>query len=296
MTDIILLNMSRIDKIINDNPLLNTTIADLIVYADPTSTYKYADFLVKQLKTNKTIDIEHITSMVFGKGSLKILNEFEEHCKANRILKNDISKHNTFLSLNNENKLAQEIIKMKELEKEVHKIYDDNEWLVLIPLSFESCVAYGSNTKWCITNRGYWDNYKLYKKIFIINKVKNTKYAIVQHDTSVRIYDEKDKEINILLLDFNDKIWGHLRHEFKKDFHQSNYDCLISYDNGKCEYILVNNELRHLTKATENQIKSFKNKYIKYMSYDYIHKLDDFLSKKNNKEIAEIISTGKTKN
>ena len=39
----------------------------------------------------------------------------------------------------------------KELEKQIIREYEDDEWLILRPLTFEASLKYGSATKWCTT-------------------------------------------------------------------------------------------------------------------------------------------------
>ena len=37
----------------------------------------------------------------------------------------------------------------KELEKLVLKLHEDEEWLIIKPLTYESSKKYGAGTKWC---------------------------------------------------------------------------------------------------------------------------------------------------
>jgi hypothetical protein len=50
----------------------------------------------------------------------------------------------------------------KDLENQVLKIYDNDEWLLLRPLTFNASKKYGANTKWCTTtehNNEYFHKY-----------------------------------------------------------------------------------------------------------------------------------------
>ena len=93
---------------------------------------------------------------------------------------------------------------MKELEKQVIKLFDNDEWSVVIPLSYEASKIYGANTKWCTTQERYWnDYYKTYKLIYIQNKRTNEKYAVSRHwedNKKVQAWMSNDDESSPMLL------------------------------------------------------------------------------------------------
>ena len=214
--------MSRLDKLKEQHPELNITVIDLIRMIDPTDTYKYCDFLIKRLKLwYSTTDIQYGLGVdLFGEDNVKTLNEFEKHCNAKRIEKNDISSHDDFKSLEVEVKKAEEIVRLKELEKQIKKLFDSNEWLVLIPLSFEAAKLYGTNTKWCVTQERYWDDYiDNYKIIYVINRSTNDKYAISRDktdDKDLKAWLADDTETSPLLLSLPQEIWSIVIPELQK--------------------------------------------------------------------------------
>lgn len=216
--------MSRLDKLKEQHPDLNISIIDILATIDPTTTYKYLDFLIKTFK-NKYIDgDETIIGLTVGidlleSQNIEILNEFDNHCKAGRIKNSDISGYESFNDMAAEVMMADDIIKQKKLEKKIKKIYVDDEWLALIPLSFEASKVYGANTKWCTTNKETWDDYiKIYKLIYIINKVNNTKcsISIKKRNGDVKGWLADDTEINPMLLDIPIEIFAVIIGEIKK--------------------------------------------------------------------------------
>ena len=215
--------MSRLDKLKEQHPELNITVIDLIRIIDPTDTYKYCDFLIKRLKLwYSTTDIQYGLGVdLFGEDNVKTLNEFEKHCNAKRIEKNDISSHEDFKSLEVEVKKAEEIVRLKELEKQTKKLFDNNEWLVLIPLSYEAAKLYGTNTKWCVTQERYWDDYiDNYKIIYVINRSTNDKYAISRDktdDKDLKAWLSDDTETSPLLLSLPQEIWSIVIPELQKE-------------------------------------------------------------------------------
>jgi hypothetical protein len=199
--------MSRLDKLKEQHPELNVSVMDIIVKLDPTKTYKYTEFLVKKFKEFYDEYDDWTIGLgieIMGSENMESLNEFEIHAKANRITNPDISQYKDFSQIYKAVEEAKEKVRLKELEKQVIKLYDDDEWSVVIPLSYEASKTYGANTKWCTTQERYWnDYYKTYKLIYIQNKKTNEKYAVSRHwedDKKIQAWMSNDDETSPLLL------------------------------------------------------------------------------------------------
>jgi hypothetical protein len=104
-------------------------------------------------------------------------------------------------------KKAEEIENRKKLEKEVIKIYEDDTWFIITPLSFESSKTYGSNTKWCVTQEKYWVSYlSTHRLIYVINKDTGLKVAFSRNfkldpsrrtrNNEIQAWNEQDHEID----------------------------------------------------------------------------------------------------
>jgi hypothetical protein len=218
--------MSRIDKLKEQHPELNVSVIDLLSKVDPTDSYKYTEFLVKKLKSwygHTTIEKTHIAMGIelVGEENTKILNEFELHSKAGRIKKNDISQHKDFGSLSESVKEAEEIVKLKEAEKQTVKLMDTDEYCIVIPLSYEASKIYGSGTKWCTTQERYWNDYvDKYKLIYIIQKTTNKKYAVSRRkddDTKIQAWLDNDNEVSPFLLPLSPEVMAIITNEVKKN-------------------------------------------------------------------------------
>ena len=199
--------MSRLDKLKEQHPELNVSVMDIIVKLDPTKTYKYTEFLVKKFKEFYDEYDDWTIGLgieIMGSENMESLNEFEIHAKANRITNPDISQYKDFSQIHKAVEEAEEKVRLKELEKQVIKLYDDDEWSVVIPLSYEASKTYGANTKWCTTQERYWnDYYKTYKLIYIQNKKTNEKYAVSRHwedNKKVQAWMSNDNETSPMLL------------------------------------------------------------------------------------------------
>jgi hypothetical protein len=218
--------MSKIDKLKEQHPNLNVSIIDLLAKIDPSNTNKYLHFLINRLKGEYDYDEGddiglYLITEILGPDRLVLLNEFDIHCNANRIPKNDISQYKSWDEMNDSVKGAEEILKQKETEKQIIKLLDNDEYCVVIPLSYDASRVYGSNTKWCTTQERYWNDYiDKYKLIYIIDRINNDKYAvsIKQGDsTKIQGWLSDDKEVSPLTLPISVDVINIIVSEIKKD-------------------------------------------------------------------------------
>ena len=77
------------------------------------------------------------------------------------------------------------------------KVYEDNEWLIIVPKTREAAIYYGKGTKWCTAStRGYnyFERYNNEGRLYInINKNTGDKYQF--HFESNSFMDAEDKPI-----------------------------------------------------------------------------------------------------
>jgi hypothetical protein len=70
---------------------------------------------------------------------------------------------------------------IKDNAIQVHKIYDDETFVILAPLTLKASQVYGAGTKWCTSSREYEHQFYKYTQsgilLYIINKKDNQKYA-----------------------------------------------------------------------------------------------------------------------
>lgn len=255
--------MSRLDKLKEQHPEMNISLIDMLAKVDPTSTYKYTEFLIKMTKHYFTDDEAsdiglNVAIDVLGSENVESINEFEKHCKAGRIKNSDISTYKNWMQIQNSVKEAEEIVKMKELEKQVKKLYEDNEWLIITPLSFESSKVYGMNTKWCTTQERHWDDYiSNYKLIYIINKLTDEKYAISRdkrNDSKIQAWLSNDNETSPFMIPVPTNIMEIITNEVRKK---------------ECVTDLVKKEKTIIEKNTPNDIMNLVSKYINGYEMSY---------------------------
>lgn len=85
--------------------------------------------------------------------------------------------------------------KIKEMGAE--KVYEDNDWLIIVPKTQEAAIYYGKGTKWCTASTSgynYFERYNNEGRLYInINKHTGDKYQF--HFESNSFMDAEDKPI-----------------------------------------------------------------------------------------------------
>jgi hypothetical protein len=174
--------------------------------------HKYTNFVLKNLYPDMDVNImlSYIIPMIIN------FDNFQSQLE-----KKDINQYNSLYELNSVIKLALVKKKEKELEKQVEKIYENDKYLVVRPLTEEASCKYGANTKWCVTQKGS-GNFHIYttgeqRLYFIISKEKlkqgvYSKIAIhIDNEGEPTYYDAQDRtfdntEINLFNHVFSDII------------------------------------------------------------------------------------------
>lgn len=175
-----------------------------IVSADPTST------------TNKMGKYGKWLLNIYNSGRLKLedlykateyLTYFSKYI--NRIEEKDINKYKSLADLFNvvqpyiqASEQGQELAtshsdEIRRIKSEATKMYEDDEWLVIVPHTKEASIFYGKGTQWCTAaEKSYnaFDEYNEEGPLFInINKKTNKKYQF--HFESHQFMDENDYNI-----------------------------------------------------------------------------------------------------
>lgn len=151
---------------------------------------------IENLSTFNLIIISYLFDVINElKINLNILNNFIEYNERHLIVKNDITTYNIFNEIVDQVSIAELKIKEKELEKEIVKIKETDEWVMIKPLTYEASVKYGYGTKWCTamdSDKSYFEKYTYDGVlIYFINKVTGNKVAVHR-----KIYDCMHKELS----------------------------------------------------------------------------------------------------
>ena len=140
----------------------------------------------------------------FNKEDLQKFRKFCEYNERNLIEENDLTKYKSFEQLISAMSVAEMKAEEKDLENQVIKLYDNEEWLLLRPLTFNASKKYGANTKWCTTtehNNEYFNKYtKRGVLIYCINKKSGYKvasfYSLDKNEPEFSYWNAKDSRID----------------------------------------------------------------------------------------------------
>jgi hypothetical protein len=247
--------MSRIDELKKQHPNYALSTIDIYKMISPNQTNKYVEMLIKLDKSMPRYKEEHrseiISSMVRWGLDYNYLETFDLEtlsfvfCSINNLMSpsrisaftkfaslnerklienNDVTSYSSWGDIEQAVSLAEMKLIDKETAKQIKKIYEDDEWLSLRPLSLEASMKYGANTKWCTTTESgqYYARYSA-RGILIYNINKKTGYKVAcfknldpNHDNEFSWWDVTDKKIEALDSEASTSVLEAIRNEIKE--------------------------------------------------------------------------------
>jgi hypothetical protein len=197
----------------------------------------YIAFIDRLLKEKIKMNVDNKTNPMFGDNQIE--NAFIAFLFSNIVLPDEMASINYFCQKHKDNVISgfdlqktsmrQVVNKAKEIRKKeienqkqnmVKKLYDQDEWLVVVPLSYEASLKYGATTKWCTAARENDEHYNNYTKkgqlIYCINKSNGVKYGFyndlsksssaMNPYSTMSLWDVEDNYVEILYSDLPLKI------------------------------------------------------------------------------------------
>ena len=246
--------MSRIDELKKQHPSYAMSAIDIYKMMSPNQSSKYIEMLIKVDKNEpkyrdehrsemiqvmvgwgidynylETFDLETLSFVFNILGNLMSpsrISAFTKFALLNErklIENNDVTSYSSWDEIGQAVSLADVKLLDKKLEKEIKKIYEDDEWLSLRPLSLEASMKYGANTKWCTTTESgqYYARYSA-RGILIYNINKKTGYKVAcfknlnpEYDNEFSWWDVTDKKIEVLDSEAPAAVLEAIRNEIK---------------------------------------------------------------------------------
>jgi hypothetical protein len=210
-----------------DNEQLKKEIFDSLWARDASPTKKYLPWILSQGKEIKGLDwiqflnsmaqVSDMMSFIDRRVSKKDTEELADRLKRgdlenfalsyDKIVKSpkDINVYPNVMSI----KEFYEQIKrrtyttdeVKKAKNESKKLYEDQKYLIVQPLTHQASCVYGAETKWCVASRDssrYFDDYiRNSKFVYVINKkgtnIRNSKFAIrIPESGKPEVWDQQD--------------------------------------------------------------------------------------------------------
>jgi hypothetical protein len=228
---------------------------DIYKMISPNQTNKYVEMLIKLDKTQsrysdnqrseiiqlmaswgldynylETFDLETLTFLFNGIHNLmseykvRIFAKFASFVDRKLIENTDVTSYSSWEEIEQAVSLAEVKLIDKALEKQIKKVYEDDTWISLRPLSLEASMKYGANTKWCTTTESgqYYARYSA-RGILIYNINKKTGYKVAcfknlspEHDNEFSWWDVTDRKIEALESEAPSTVLEAIRNEIKE--------------------------------------------------------------------------------
>jgi hypothetical protein len=203
--------MAKIKDIIEMAPdSFKTSLVDVLIAIDSSKTKKYVPMMLKVLQNNSdennrntlqedfigelrdyygisnfpdTIDpqIAFMLLQIVGSDIIKDLMNFMDSYEKGYFKGLDITTISSRKELIQLNGLTALNKIGKELAKQVQKDFEDEEWLVVRPFTYESSVKYGYGSKWCTSMEQSAEHFFRYSNngtlIYCLNKKTGDKVA-----------------------------------------------------------------------------------------------------------------------
>lgn len=248
--------MSRIEELKKQNPNFNINVVDVLQGLFKKS--KYTELLVNLIKSNVSTkkefsqhkkdiiyelhesygySMEELESMnymelfnmsciitnLLGYNNHKTVQKFISFNEKKMIPNTDLSSYKSFEELELQVSLASLREIDKDMEKQVLKLYETDEWVVIRPLSYQASLKYGASTKWCTSSDSNPDYYFRYTKrgilIYCINKKTGDKTAAFKnldnsYDRETSFWDITDMRIDSLETNLTTEVLNVIKNEF----------------------------------------------------------------------------------
>lgn len=243
--------MAKLSEIKQKNPELNFSLIDFLTLVDTSDTNKFVPMMIncinsefkkrvtpreiqfhnlrmdkiesKFLESKKDLNyiepfIDFFNHILLDTCGKDIILDFMDLYQRNYVENLDLNTISDLDQLREIYNKAHSKFITNTSHKEVVKVIDDQEWLIVRPLTYESSRAYGAGTKWCTTSK---DNphhfFRYYSRgilIYCINKITGYKVAVfwdVNDESSPTFWNVLDTQIDSIMTELPPYILKHIK-------------------------------------------------------------------------------------
>ena len=149
----------------------------------------------------------------------------------------DVSQIKNFNQLTTHLSLATVKQNLKEFEKQINKMYEDENWLLVRPITYESSLKYGAGTRWCTAAKTSPDHFFRYAEngvlIYCLNKNTGYKVAVFKslYERETSFWNSADLRVDSMETELDGNVLNVLKNELKHETMVSNREL----DNGLFE-------------------------------------------------------------
>jgi hypothetical protein len=161
--------MAKKKDLKDQNPEFVIDIIEILSEKDPSKTNKYLPFMIKQTKSWVDELIGELKENIF-KQMFEVIEDFHDLSEKNLLENKDIYSYENNQEIVDTIKLAKERVTKSQVKKlETIVLFEDDDFLVLQPLTTRSSNVYGKSTKWCVASEE--NDFKKYFKQYTKNGV-----------------------------------------------------------------------------------------------------------------------------
>lgn len=257
--------MSKLNELKKQYPELNVSIIDMFSKLDNTKSHKYLPLLCKLFRyrfnlnenfrgnirdikneikyirerLSNIFDVENLTDNevfvldqlvgFYNTSDLEMFKNFRDYNERNLIPNKDVTSYKTLDEVSQSVSLAEIRSMEKDMENQVVKEFEDDNWLLVRPLTFSSSLRYGSSTKWCTTYKNEKQYFERYWRrgilVYCINKTTGYKFAIfksLDSEKELSFWNAADRRIDFLELEIEEYMYSIIKDLLKSK--QTNRD------------------------------------------------------------------------
>jgi hypothetical protein len=200
--------MAKIDELRKKYPNVIKSVSDKFFEGDKTPTKKYLEFMFKMWSTRNDRPVEGVSAPQY----VKIINEFDQLLPY--IQNKDIysSQYKSMMQLFRVVDNAKVLKEENEFVREDHVdvLIENDDYLLISPLTLKGSLKYGADTKWCTASKSSSYQFTSYTKdgnlFYLVSKKERGKnynkvafYARSKNEhltTSYSIYNQIDTEVD----------------------------------------------------------------------------------------------------
>jgi hypothetical protein len=302
--------MSRIEELKKQNPQFSLNYVDIIneLFDKPIYTEMVINLLKNQFNADKKIRgmaigrelvnefkidyktvenkslfqlliLNRLLNDTIGFSEFRTITKFIELHKRNLLGNNDLTSYKTYSDLELQISLSELKLIEKEMEKQVMKLYDNDEWLIIKPLSFLASKKYGANTKWCTTQENNPEYYLKFSRrgilIYVINKITGNKIGVfknidMSYGKEISFWNMVDERIDSM----ESELPSDILNIIKDDFNQTtltNWELLSDDEKNKqTMWLQQNYDESKMTLCNESEISIHEN--YELAAFNLIHR------------------------
>ena len=195
----------------------------LIVESDLKSVLMTYGISTDGISFNETYAIRDILEL-FNISDIQTFIQFKDLMEKGVIENKDITSYKDIEELGGAITLSMIKENEKELEGQAIKVFEDEKWLAVRPLTFQASSKYGSGTKWCTTykkEKNYFEKYwRTGILVYFINKKTGYKFGgfkELDKGGELSFWNSADSRVDYLELETDDYLFPIVRKIFKSE-------------------------------------------------------------------------------